>query len=112
MGSTKFEGGLLQSVYKWNKLNYPQLKDYNQSQKNKDNTMITQYTSEYKDTRKCKWDQHMSQACPNNTYSIGPLSLATTKALKTQEGDASPSGILNPFLNHTTISKWSKIYNV
>jgi len=79
MGSTKFEGGLLQSVYKWNKLNYPQLKDYNQSQKNKDNTMITQYTSEYKDTRKCKWDQHMSQACPNNTYSIGPLSLATTK---------------------------------
>jgi hypothetical protein len=44
----------------------------------------------------------MSQACPNSTYSIGPLSLATIKALKTQEGDASPSGILNPFLNHTT----------
>ena len=34
MGSTKFEGGLLQSVYKWNKLNYPQLKDYNYLQKN------------------------------------------------------------------------------
>jgi hypothetical protein len=28
--------------------------------------------------------------------------MATIKALKTQEGDASPSGILNPFLNHTT----------
>jgi hypothetical protein len=44
----------------------------------------------------------MSQACPNSTYSIGLLSMATTKALKTQEGDASPSGILNSFLNHTT----------
>ena len=30
--------------------------------------------------------------------------MATIKALKTQEGDASPSGILNPFLNHTTKS--------
>jgi hypothetical protein len=28
--------------------------------------------------------------------------MATIKALKTQEGDASPSGILNSFLNHTT----------
>ena len=49
MGSTKFEGGLLQSVYKWNKLIYPQLKDYNYLQKNKDNTMITQDTSKYKE---------------------------------------------------------------
>jgi hypothetical protein len=28
--------------------------------------------------------------------------METIKVLKTQEGDASPSGILNPFLNHTT----------
>jgi hypothetical protein len=28
--------------------------------------------------------------------------MTTIKALKTQEGDASPSGILIPFLNHTT----------
>jgi hypothetical protein len=28
--------------------------------------------------------------------------MATIKALKTQEGDASLSGILNSFLNHTT----------
>ena len=27
--------------------------------------------------------------------------METIKALKTQEGDASPSGILNSFLNHT-----------
>ena len=33
---------------------------------------------------------------------LGYFSMATIKALKTQEGDASPSGILNPFLNHTT----------
>jgi hypothetical protein len=46
-------------------------------------------------------NNHISQACPNSTYSIGLLSLATIKTLKTQEGDASPSGILNPLLNHT-----------
>jgi hypothetical protein len=34
--------------------------------------------------------------------------MATIKALKTQEGDASPSGILNPFLNHTTRANKSK----
>ena len=43
MGSTKFKGGWLQSVYKWNKLIYPQLKDYNYLQMNRDNTMITIY---------------------------------------------------------------------
>ena len=54
----------------------------------------------------------MSQACPNNTYSIGPLSMETTKALKTQEGDASPSGILNSFLNHTTKANKERYINV
>jgi hypothetical protein len=33
---------------------------------------------------------------------LNRFSLETTKALKTQEGDASPSGIPNSFLNHTT----------
>ena len=57
MGSTKFEGGLLQEVYKLNKLSYPQTQGYNYLQKNtkcyNDYTIYkdTQYT---KDTKKCK----------------------------------------------------------
>ena len=50
MGSTKFEGGLLQSVYKWNKLNYPQTQDYNYLQRITSVTMFTQFTNRYKDT--------------------------------------------------------------
>ena len=53
-GQLKFEGGSITKVLQLRQVKLPQTKDHNYLQKNKDNTMITQDTSRYKDTRKCK----------------------------------------------------------
>jgi hypothetical protein len=64
--------------------------------------MITPYTNRYKDTKDTKQDvseiQHISQACPNSTYSIGPPSLATTKS--TQESKK----VMPPQVGYSTLS--------
>jgi hypothetical protein len=44
---------------------------------------------------------HKAKHAPIALTLLDCFSMATTKALKTQEDDASPSGILNFFLNHT-----------
>ena len=112
MGSTKFEGGLLQSVYKWNKLNYPQLKDYNYLQKNQRYTMVTQDTNRYKDTRKSKWDQHMSQACPNSTYSIGLLFNGNHKSTQDSRRWCLPKWDTQPLLESHHKSNEARYNNV
>ena len=63
----------------------------------------TKDTTIYKDTKKCKC-LTICQACPNSTYSIGLPSLATItkRHSRIKESDASPSGILNTLLTHTT----------
>ena len=84
MGSTKFKGGSITKVLQvklFETTPNQRLQVFSKEWKMYNN--YTRYTK-HKDTRRCKWDQHMSQACPNSTYSIGLLSLATIKALKTQ----------------------------
>ena len=65
----------------------------------------------YKDTKIIRYESLGDNQNEINTWAkhapitltlLDCFSMATTKALKTQEGDASPSGILNSFLNHTT----------
>jgi hypothetical protein len=57
MGSTKFEGGLLQRHYNMKKLNYPKPKIRVTYKGITNVTMFTKYTNGYKDTKditRCK----------------------------------------------------------
>jgi hypothetical protein len=51
MGSTKFEGGLLQKCYNMKKLNYPKPKIRVTYKGITNVTMFTKYTNGYKDTK-------------------------------------------------------------